>query len=115
MNPQTYLPYVATTLNNLANLQSDKNEYEEAEKSYQEALAIRKQFAQLVPQAYEIPLADTYLCLSSLYRYNIIDSKRSKEYAQKALHLYEKYQDVVPYAKKWGEVAKDNLDAWTTS
>ena len=34
-NPQTYLPDVATSLNNLGNLQSAKNEQEAAEKSYQ--------------------------------------------------------------------------------
>ena len=40
VNPQTYLPDVATTLNNLANLQSDQNEYGKAEQSYEEALGI---------------------------------------------------------------------------
>jgi tetratricopeptide (TPR) repeat protein len=51
-NPQTYLPDVAMTLNNLANLQSDRNDYESAEKGYREALQIRRELASSNPQTY---------------------------------------------------------------
>ncbi|ALG69085.1 tetratricopeptide repeat protein [Beggiatoa leptomitoformis] len=44
--PAVYLPYVALTLNNLANLlQSDTNRRAEAEQYYQEALKIRRDLA----------------------------------------------------------------------
>ena len=110
VNPQTYLPDVGMTLNNLGNLQRAKNEYGAAEQSYEEALEIRVPFAKLIPEAFEIPLADTYLCLSILYRYNIINEELSKEYAQQAVSLYQRYWNFVPHAKKWGEVAKGNLN-----
>ncbi len=100
------------TLNNLAVLQSDKNEFENAENSYLEALEIREKFAKIIPEAFEIPLADTYLCLSNLYRYNIINSTLSLENAEKAYQIYYKYQENVPYAKKWGKVALDNIKYW---
>ncbi len=44
-NPAAYQPYVATTLNNLANLYSLTQRMKEAEAAYQEALDIRRQLA----------------------------------------------------------------------
>jgi tetratricopeptide (TPR) repeat protein len=59
VNSQTYLPYVAGTLNNLANLQSAKNEFAKAELSYEEALAIRRQLAEVNPQTFLQDVATT--------------------------------------------------------
>ncbi|NTW54683.1 MAG: tetratricopeptide repeat protein [Chlorobaculum sp.] len=44
--------YVAMTLNNLANLQQDTNEFEAAERGYREALQIRRELAETNPQVF---------------------------------------------------------------
>src|SRR3989304_5230104 len=45
-------PTRADTLNNLGLLQSDKNEFDDALKSYKEALEIRRKLAQSDPESY---------------------------------------------------------------
>ena len=52
MNPDTYLPDVATTLNNLATLDRDQNRPEAARKGYEEALKIHRELAQKNPDTY---------------------------------------------------------------
>ena len=59
-NPRTYLPYVATTLNNLAVLHKAKNEYGEALEKYEEALQIRRELAKENPRTY-LPYVATTL------------------------------------------------------
>jgi tetratricopeptide (TPR) repeat protein len=49
---QTYLPYVATTLNNLGIIDSGKNRVNEARKEYAEALKIFRELAQKQPETY---------------------------------------------------------------
>ncbi len=56
-NPQTYLTDVAMTLNNLAKLQSDKNDYAGAEQGYREALVIYRDLSKKNPQTYLPSLA----------------------------------------------------------
>lgn len=46
VNPQTYLPDVAMTLNNFGNLLMYVNEFEEAKQAYKEALGIRRNWRQ---------------------------------------------------------------------
>jgi len=58
-HPQTYLPNVAMTLNNLAVLQSDKNDDAGAEQSCREALGIYRDLLQTNPQIYLPRLAIT--------------------------------------------------------
>ena len=53
----------ATTLNNLAVLQSDRKDYEAAEKGYQEALEIRRELARRNPATY---LPDVAMTLNNL-------------------------------------------------
>ena len=64
--PEAYLPDVATTLTNLANLQSDLARYEEAEKGYLEALEIRKRLAAVIPEANLPYVATTLTNLANL-------------------------------------------------
>lgn len=52
-------PTRATTLNNLGALQSKKNEFEDAMKSFKEALEIRRKLAQANPQTYLPDVATT--------------------------------------------------------
>lgn len=49
-NPETYLPYVAGTLNNLGNLHRAQNRREDAREAYEEALKIYRQLAQQNPE-----------------------------------------------------------------
>lgn len=100
ISPRTYLPDIAMILNSLGNLQCAKKEYKKARYSYEESLRIRKHFADLIPSVFEIPLADIYMSLSQLYRYNLINKEKSTHFAKKAVELYEKYWNNVPYAKK---------------
>ena len=58
-NPQAYEPYVAMTLNNLANLYSDTQRLDESEQLYMEALEIRRRLAKGNPQVYEPDVAAT--------------------------------------------------------
>ena len=62
-NPETYLPYVALTLNNLGNLDRDQNRMEEARKEFEEALQIRRELAQKNPETY---LPDVAMTLNNL-------------------------------------------------
>ncbi|PSB23910.1 hypothetical protein C7B82_29470 [Stenomitos frigidus ULC18] len=62
-NPRTYLPDVAMTLNNLANLQQAQNDYATAQGSYEEALQIRRTLAAENPRTY---LPDVAMTLNNL-------------------------------------------------
>ncbi len=84
---------------------------EAAQTNYEEALQIRRKLAQVNPHSYSIPLADSHLCLSNLYRYNLVDKASSIEHAQQAVDLYGQYPHV-PYAVQWKQVALDNLTYW---
>ena len=91
MNPQTYLPDVATTLNNLANLQRAKNEYGKAQQSFEEALGIRRKLAEVNPQTYLPNLGMTLKNMSIFYQ----DSKPDKD---KSLALIEEaFQCLLPF------------------
>ena len=58
-NPDAYENYVADTLYNLANLHSDTQRFDLAEKEYVEALEIYRRLAERNPDAYESKVADT--------------------------------------------------------
>lgn len=68
-NPDAFLPDVAMTLNNLANLHSDTHNYPQAEQEYAEALEIRRQLANGNPDAFLPHVADTLNNLGSLLFY----------------------------------------------
>lgn len=55
--PETYLPYVAATLNNLGILDRAQNRPEEARKAFEEALKIYKSFAKQDPDQFS-PLVE---------------------------------------------------------
>ena len=55
--PETYLPYVAATLNNLGILDRAENRLEEARKAFEEALAIYEDFAKQDPDQFS-PLVE---------------------------------------------------------
>ena len=51
-NPETYLPKVAASLNNLGNLLRDTNDLKQAQDYYEEALQIRRELMENNPEAY---------------------------------------------------------------
>src|SRR3990167_5227629 len=65
-------PSRAMTLNNLGVLQKDKNEFEDALKSYKEALEIYRKLVQVNPQRY---LPDVAMTLNNL---GILQSKKNE-------------------------------------
>ncbi|MBX7142785.1 MAG: tetratricopeptide repeat protein, partial [Chitinophagales bacterium] len=86
-NPQTYLPDVATTLNNLAVLLSDRNEFTEAQEKYQEALDIRRELARSNPQTYLPDVATTLNNLAVLLKARNEFTEAQEKY-QEALDIY---------------------------
>ncbi len=52
INPQTFLPDVADTLNSLANLFTNTNQLLNAEEAYKESLSIYRTFAETNPQTF---------------------------------------------------------------
>ena len=66
--PDAYLPYLATTQNNLAVLYSNLRRFEDAEEAYKEALEIYRELAEKNPDAYLPDLAMTQNNLGNLYR-----------------------------------------------
>jgi tetratricopeptide (TPR) repeat protein len=88
---------VAMTLNNLANLYSETNRYEPAEKHYLEALELYRKLVQANPKAYLFYVAGILNNLASLYsdtkRYELADKHHLE-----ALELYRKLTQANPKA-----------------
>ncbi len=66
-NPQTFLPYVAATLNNLGVLQKRMNNFQATETAYEEALKIRHSLAETDPQTYLPDVAITLNNIANLH------------------------------------------------
>ena len=96
-NPDAYLPYVAHTLNNLANLHSDTNRHQEAEEEYNEALTIRRQLAEKNPDAYLPDVATTLNNLALLHSDTNRHQEAEEEYNE-ALTIYRQLADNNPDA-----------------
>ena len=110
-NPQSYLPYVATTLNNLAVLHSDRNEYETALGEYEEALEIRRQLAATNPQSYLPDVAMTAINLSIFYLQSVPDRQKSTALANEALTILQPFLEI-PMFQNYAATAQQVLDAW---
>jgi hypothetical protein len=65
-SPQIYLPYVAVTLNNLANVQKARDEFPAAEAAYQEAQELYRHLAEANPRTYMPGVAGTLNNLADL-------------------------------------------------
>ena len=99
-------------LNNLANLHRAKNELAKAEAAYNEALKIYRELAEINPQAFELPLAETCINLGIFYLQNKVDKVLSIQYAKECLGLCEGYLGRVYRAGQYVDAAKQVLDAW---
>ncbi|MFN7929817.1 MAG: tetratricopeptide repeat protein [Blastocatellia bacterium] len=93
----------AMTLNNLANLHSDKNELGQAEAEYAEALQIRRQLAAVNPSAYLPDVAMTLNNLANLHSDKNELGQAEAEY-EEALQIYRQLAAVNPSAY-WPYVA----------
>jgi hypothetical protein len=78
-NPETYLPDVAVTLNNLANLQKSRNKFATAQAGHQEALAIYRRLDRTNPKVWLQHVASTlnHLALSQKSRNKFADAQAS--------------------------------------
>src|ERR1019366_3257892 len=66
-NPEAYFPYLANSLNNLANLYNDTQRMTEAETAWLEALSIYRRTAEANPEAFMPYVATTLNNLANLY------------------------------------------------
>ncbi|MGA3082031.1 MAG: tetratricopeptide repeat protein [Terracidiphilus sp.] len=99
----------AATLNNLGLLYSDTKDMKQAEKVYDEALAIRRKLAQAKPGAYRPDFAATLINLANLYS-DTQRMKQAEEAFAEALAVYRKLAQANPGAYRPDVAATlDNL------
>jgi len=94
-NQSAFLRVVATTLNNLANLQRDLKELQEAKKSHTEALKIRRKLAEGNPIVFLPDVAATLNNLGNLQR-DLQELQEAKNSYTEALQIYRKLAETNP-------------------
>ena len=109
-NPRTFLPDVAMTLNNLANLQKARNDYELAANSYDEALRIRRELAKENPRTFLPDVAMTLVNLSIFYLQAKPDKAKSVALANEAIEIANDFPNV-PFVQAQANKAKQVLQA----
>jgi tetratricopeptide (TPR) repeat protein len=112
VNPQTYLPKVAMTLNNLAVLHSAKNEFDPAESAYSEALNIRREFVKVNPQTYLPKVAMTLINLGIFYIQAKPDKAQSVSLTVEALQILAPFLEKAPYTQRYADTAVQVLQYW---
>ena len=113
-SPATYLPNVATTLNNLGILYSDTGRPAQAEEAYNEALTIRLTLARKEPDSYAVSVAETAVNFS-LFFLNLEpepNKEGSIELALIAISWVLPYVDRLPYALKIAQTAVGICSHW---
>jgi tetratricopeptide (TPR) repeat protein len=88
--PETYLPHVAITLNNLGIFDSDKNQMNESRKEYEEALKIYRELALKEPETYLPYVAATLNNLGILDRAQNRPAEARKAF-EEAMKIYEAF------------------------
>ena len=96
-NPDAFLPDVAMTLNNLANLHSDLNRFEMAEKEFKEALEIYRELAKANPDAFLPDVATTLNNLAALHS-DLNRFEMAEEEYKEALVIRRKLAEANPDA-----------------
>ncbi len=97
INSPNYRPDMAATLNNLANLYSNTQRFEESEAMYRKALEIRRRLAAANPQAYEPDVASTLNNLANLYK-NTLRFEESEAMYREALEIHRRLAAANPQA-----------------
>ena len=94
-NPDTYLPDVAMTLNNLGNLYRDRHDVAAAQAAYDEAFHIYRRLAAANPDTYLPKVATTLNNLGNLYsdRHDVAAAQAAYD---EALHIYRRLADANP-------------------
>ena len=100
------------TLNNLANLHCEKNEFPEAEAAYEEALQIRRDLANVNPQTYLPHVAMTTVNLSIFYLQNTPDQEKSLALAKEALQCSLPFIEGFPAAANYARAAMQIIETW---
>ncbi len=87
-NPDAYLPYLATTLNNLGHLDFRQKRMDEARQHFEEALKIRRALTQKNPDTYRLGLATT---LNNLGNVDQLQSQpdEARQHYEEALKIYD--------------------------
>lgn len=109
-NPGIFLPNVAMTLNNLAILQADQNDFSGAEQNYQEALQIYRDLAKENPRTFLPNVAATLLNLSIFYLQAHPDRERSLSLATEVLEIAQQFPQV-PAVQNYAALAIRVLEA----
>ncbi|MCC7471874.1 tetratricopeptide repeat protein [Candidatus Nomurabacteria bacterium] len=94
-NPDTYLPDVAMTLNNLGNLYRDRHDVAAAQAAYDEAFHIYRRLAAANPDTYLPKVATTLNNLGNLYsdRHDVAAAQAAYD---EALHIRRRLADANP-------------------
>jgi tetratricopeptide (TPR) repeat protein len=109
--PKTFLPKVAMTLNNLAVLHYQTQEYGPALKEYEEALKIRRSLAEAEPKAFLEDMAQTLFNLSIFYLHAMPDKAKSAAYAQEARDILIPLCKQAPHLQQYLDAAEQLLAA----
>ena len=107
-NPRSFLPDVATTLNNLANLHKNKNEMVIALAEYQEALEIYRKLAVENPRSFLPDVAMTLINLSIFYSQS--QPETSITFAEEVIEIAQQFPDL-PSVQQYAEAARQVLQA----
>ncbi len=91
-NPEAFEIEVTKALNLLGELKVQLEEYEEAEKSFNDAIVIQNKLILFNPEYSEQMLAGTYCNMGLLYM-NWNRYEKSVYYYEKAIEIYKKYAD----------------------
>ena len=94
-NPNTYLPDVAKTLNNLGTLYGNRHDVAAAQAAFDEALHIHRRLADTNPDTYLLDVARTLNNLGNLYsdRHDVAAAQAAYD---EALHIYRRLTDTNP-------------------
>lgn len=94
-NPDLYVVKISNTLNNLANVHSEMNDYDSAAKEHDEALKIRRDLAEKNPYVYLPGVAMTLNNLAILHYHNNDYDSAAKEY-EESLKIYRDFAERNP-------------------
>lgn len=103
-NPRTFLFRVAMTLNNLAILQVNQNDYGNAQHNYEEALQIQRTLAEENPRTFLPDVAMTLINLGCFYLEAVPNRDKSIGLATEALQILRDFKGI-PYLERYVEEA----------
>ena len=100
------------TLNNLANLQSKRNDFESAEQCFQEALEICRDRAYTNLDISLLDVTTTLINLGVFYQKSVPDKDRSLAYVIEALRIVSSFKKKKPFLERYVAIAVAVLQDW---